>query len=64
MWRKEEKRKKEALNLQRVEREEEEQMWKSKKEKWKCFGVWCDNTKYWVPQIPFNYQIAIELINS
>ena len=24
---------------------------KRKKEKWKAFGVWRDNTKYWVPKI-------------
>ena len=57
MWRNEEKKKKETLYLQWVERKEE-QMWKSKKETWKSFGVWCDNTKHWVPQIPFNYQIV------
>ena len=44
--------KKEALNLQRVERKEE--MWRKKKE-----GEMKKLTKHWVPQVPFNYQIVI-----
>ena len=32
---------------------------KERKRNEKTFGVWCDNTKHWVSQVPFNYQIAI-----
>ena len=28
---------------------------KERKRSEKAFGVWCGNTKHWVPQIPFNY---------
>ena len=45
--------KKEALNLQRVERKEE--MWRKKKKK----GEMKKLTKLWVPQVPFNYQSVI-----
>ena len=25
----------------------------------KAFGVWCDNTKHWIPHILLNYQITM-----
>ena len=61
MWRKEEKEKEKKKNPAATDGKNGggANLKKERKRSEKAFGVWCDNTKHWIPQIPFNYQIAI-----
>ena len=57
MWRKEEKEKEKKKNPAATDGKNGggANVKRERKRSEKAFGVWCGNTKHWVPQIPFNY---------